>query len=79
MSVDLPGSMATWLSDMSHTRPFFRDPAFVAKFGWPGRGMLRAAVDEMKRRAESKAEAARIPVAWQAQLAQQPHHDGETR
>ena len=79
MSVDLAADMARWLAETPHDRPFFRDPDFVAKFGWPGRGMLRAAVDEMKRRAESKAEAARIPVAWQAQLAQQPHHDGETR
>lgn len=64
-------TMADWIAEDLHNRPFFRDPDFVSAFGRPGPAMLRAAVDEMKRRAAAKAQAAGMPIAWNANL----HHD----
>lgn len=69
---DLTSEMANWLEVDDHTRPFFRDPEFINAFGRPGPALLRAAVDEMKRRATAKAQAAGMPIAWNANL---PNHD----
>jgi hypothetical protein len=60
--------MATWISSTPHTRPFWRDPVFVAEFGRATRAELRAAVTEMWRRAEDAARAAPMPIAWSARL-----------
>lgn len=53
---------------MPHRRPFWSDPAFVAEFGRATRLELRAAVDELRRRAEDAARVARMPIAWSANL-----------
>lgn len=60
--------IATWISTTPHTRPFWRDPEFVAEFGRTTRVELRAAVNELWRRAEDAARTARVPVAWPARL-----------
>ena len=65
---DVPGAIADWIEADQHDRPFFRDRDFVSAFGRPGPAHLRAAVDELKRRAEAKARAAGMPVAWNANL-----------
>lgn len=70
---DIPVAIANWIAAGGHQRPFWRDPEFVADFGRVARSDLRAAVDEMKRRAEAKAKAAGMPIAWNANLTH--HHD----
>lgn len=65
---DVPAAIADWIEADQHDRPFFRDRDFVSAFGRPGRAQLRAAVDELKRRAEAKARAAGMPIAWNANL-----------
>lgn len=67
-TTDLPIAIANWISVGGHTRPFWRDPDFIAEFGRVARADLRAAVDELKRRAQAKAEAAGLPIAWNANL-----------
>lgn len=68
MTSDVPSAIADWIEADQHDRPFFRDRDFVSAFGRPGPAHLRAAVDELKRRAEAKARAAGLPAAWQANL-----------
>lgn len=70
------GPMATWISTTPHTRPFWRDPGFVAEFGRATRAELRAAVDELWRRAEDAARVARMPIAWTANF---PDHEETER
>lgn len=65
---EIAGAMSTWISTTHHTRPFWRDPDFVAEFGRATRAELRAAVDELLRRAEDAARVARMPIAWAAQI-----------
>lgn len=65
---EISGAMADWVARTPHERPFWRDPGFVAEFGRATRVELRAAVDEMWRRAEDTARAARVPIAWAARL-----------
>lgn len=69
---DAPGAIADWIEVDQHDRPFFRDRDFVSAFGRPGPAHLRAAVDELKRRATAKARAAGMPIPWTANL---PDHD----
>ncbi len=61
-------AMATWISTTPHERPFWRDPGFVAGFGPATRLELRAAVNELWRRAEDAARVARMPMDWPARL-----------
>lgn len=68
VQADFPSHIADWLEEDDHSRPFFRDPDFINVFGRPGPAMLRAAVDELKRRAETKAAAINLPIAWPARL-----------
>ena len=65
---EMGGPMADWIATTPHERPFWRDPGFVAEFGRATRVELRAAVDEMWRRAEDTARVARVPIAWAARL-----------
>lgn len=71
-STDIPIAIANWIAVGGHQRPFWRDPEFIAEFGRVARTDLRAAVEELKRRAEAKAKAAGMPIAWNAIL---PEHD----
>lgn len=66
--LELAGEIAGWLQFGGHTRPFWKDADFVAAFGATRRIDLAAAVDELKRRAQAKADAARIPLSWPAGL-----------
>lgn len=68
---DVPVAIANWIVVGGHTRPFWRDPDFIADFGRVARTELRAAVDELKRRAEAKARAAGMPNGWAANF---PNH-----
>lgn len=68
---DSTSAMATWISMTPHSRPFWRDPGFVVEFGRATRVELRAAVDELWRRADDAARAARMPIDWPASL---PEH-----
>lgn len=65
---DLPTRIADFLEQGGHDRPFFRDPDFLNAFGRPGPAMLRAAVDELWRRADIAAYAASHPIALPARL-----------
>lgn len=65
---DLPTRIATWLTATDHDRPFFRDPDFLNAFGRPGPAMLRAAVDELWKRADSAAYAASHPISLPPRL-----------
>lgn len=67
-SQELASLMATWLATNPHSRPFFRDPHFVREFGRTTRAQLTAAVDELWRRADHAARAARITIAPPARL-----------
>lgn len=67
-SCDIHIAIANWISVGGHTRPFWRDADFVAEFGRVARADLRAAVDELKRRASAKAEAAGLPISWTATI-----------
>ena len=69
---DVPGAIADWIEAEQHDRPYVRDRDFVSAFGRPGPAQLRAAVGELRRRAEAKAQAAGMPIAWTANL---PDHD----
>jgi hypothetical protein len=69
-------AMARWIASTSHSRPFWRDRGFVAEFGRATRAELRAAVDELWRRAGDAARVARMPIAWPANLPN--HHDERT-
>lgn len=60
---DLPARIADWLEEGGSERPFFRDPAFIHAFGRPGPATLRAAVDELWRRADIASYAASHPIA----------------
>lgn len=60
-------AMARWIASTPHSRPFWADRGFVEEFGRATRAELRAAVDELWRRAGDAARAARLP-AWQADL-----------
>jgi hypothetical protein len=66
---DVASDMADWLETANPARPFWADPDFVAAFGAARRVDLETAVDELWRRAEHKAEAARIHL---------PHNSGRT-
>ena len=68
MTSDVPSAIADWIEADQHERPFFRDRDFVSAFGRPGPAHLRAAVGELKRRAEAKAQAAGMPISWQSRL-----------
>lgn len=76
MTGRLAADIADWLEVDDHERPFFRDPDFVGAFGRPGPALLRAAVDELKQRAIAKAQAAGMPIAWNANL---PDNDDERK
>lgn len=69
---EMAGAMADWIARTPHDRPFWRDRGFVAEFGRATCVELRAAVDELWRRAEDAARVARMPIAWPANL---PDHD----
>lgn len=71
----LAAEIADWLEIGGHTRPFWRDGDFIAEFGPVRRVDLQEAVTELRRRAERKAEAARIPNPWPAGLAER-HDEG---
>lgn len=60
---DLPARIADWLEEGGNERPFFHDPAFIHAFGRPDPAMLRAAVDELWRRADIASYAASHPLA----------------
>ena len=62
-------AMARWISSTPHSRPFWRDRGFVEEFGRATRAELRAAVDELHRLADHAAQAAGLPIAWNANLA----------
>lgn len=61
-------AMADFLEADDHDRPFFRDREFVDRFGRAHRSDLTAAVEELKRRAEVKAQTAGVQIAWPANL-----------
>lgn len=73
---EVAGAMADWITKTPHDRPFWRYPGFVAEFGRATRAELRAAVDEMWRRAEDAARVARMPTTWTATL---PSNDEKER
>jgi len=61
-------AMADFLEADDHDRPFFRDRDFVGRFGRAHRSDLTAAVEELKRRAGAKAQAAGLPMTWPAHI-----------
>ena len=65
---EMAAPMADWIARTPHQRPFWRDPDFIAEFGRATRVELRAAVDELHRRAGDAARVARMPIAWPANL-----------
>ena len=76
---ELAGIMATWLASNEHTRPFWQDRSFVREFGRTTRAQLTAAIDELWRRADFAAHAARVSIALPARLGGKPYpeHDDQ--
>lgn len=75
-SFENTAAMARWIASTPHSRPFWADRGFIDEFGRPTRIELRAAVDLLWRQAEDAARAARMPIAWNANL---PDHDTTER